>query len=278
MRRNLLAPIITAGSFVLGPALLAGPTTLPLRLESTCIYNGTTCNSIETTYGANLTSLPFSGTTNYDFYSPGLAGPVVLANTDRGSGTIYMANNSSTDDFTVVGRMAFYDYDPGTGLETALVDTGNSGNTVIKHGGKATSFPLPKVNLPASKTLAAGHLLHVAVTITLVSGNPDSFGQLLYNGDQTTSTIALLPQNNVVAWNFAGPSTRLSFYCSADGCAHLSCPATPGQTYTVQATANLAAPAWTNLNSATVGPNGLYSFVDTDAASYPCRFYRLIGP
>jgi hypothetical protein len=64
---------------------------------------------------------------------------------------------------------------------------------------------VPNPNLPGNVTVPAGHLLHVRLLVTLNSGNPGGFGQVLYN-DVTNSCTALLPQNRFKTWNFASPT------------------------------------------------------------------------
>jgi hypothetical protein len=55
-----------------------------------------------------------------------------------------------------------------------------------------------------------------------------------------------------------------------------------GPSYSVLASANLAAPAntWTNLGPATEMPigSGLFQFTDPQAPNYPQRFYRVRSP
>jgi hypothetical protein len=186
----------------------ASPTTLPLRFESvgTCLYNGSTTQIVETSYGTNLLGLAFSGTTAYDFYSPPLASAMSLTAGDKGGGTITMRNTaaSGANDFAVVAEMQFYDYDPATGAETLIVATGNSGNHNVNHGVTST-WAVPNPNLPGNVTVPAGHLLHAQLLITLNSGNPGGFGQVLYN-DVTNSCTALLPQNRLKTWNFTSPT------------------------------------------------------------------------
>src|SRR5438874_12655168 len=99
--------------------------------------------------------------------------------------------------------MLFYDDEPVTGLDIQLANTGNSNFGAVTHGGNPIGWALPKPFLPTNRTVPAGHHLHIAVTITLLFGNPGSFGQFLYNGASDSSTSALLPQNNVVSWSFA---------------------------------------------------------------------------
>ena len=348
-------------------AMAAPQTTLPFRSEpGACLFNHETTQTIEATFGGTQVSLPFTGTTSYDFYSPPLAAVATLAHTDKVGGTIVMKNTGTTpaNDFHVTGQMSFYDYDPTSGVDTLIASTPASPNQNVKHGG-TSHWPLPNGPLAAATTLAAGHLLHVAVTITLASGNPGSFGQLLYDGPDApgpdvSSTVALFPQNRAMAWAFgplsAAPDATITAsatcvcsgsaanvaqvrntdgaqyawtiangtitggqgtsqitwkagspgsvalgvnvtkYCSSissatvmvtgvagtmisvapgtNGSMQVTCSGTPGQIYSIQATANLAAPLWTTIGSATAGTDGRLSVTDSDAPNFACRFYR----
>lgn len=50
-------------------------------------------------------------------------------------------------------------------------------------------------------------------------------------------------------------------------------------TYTIQAATNLSPVIqWTNLGVITAGPNGVFTFIDTNAPRLPRRFYRLLSP
>src|SRR5580765_4266560 len=75
--------VLLGAAFLLNcPAkTLAAPFALPLRWESagTCIGNGSTVQTVETAYGSSRASLPFTGTTAYDFYSPPIAAAPALA-------------------------------------------------------------------------------------------------------------------------------------------------------------------------------------------------------
>jgi len=283
MKNRAFTYLVVGALFGAGVAsVLAGPTPLPLRSESgTCIYHGGTTQTIETTFGTNQAALAFTGTTTYDFYSPPLAAPTSLTTGDRGAGLIFMANTSTTtaNDFTVTGRMQYFDYDPATGADVLIVDTTASDSADVKHH-KTVSWALPKVYLPANRTVPVGHLLHIALTISLVSGNPGSFGHLLYNDASGSTTIGLLPQNNgPVTWAFAPPgTTSICLEPQPDGCARLRCAGIPGQTYLIQAAASLTPPQWTTIATNNAGADGLFSFVVLDMANHPCRFYRTSNP
>jgi|ERR1051325_620480 hypothetical protein len=264
-------------------SILAAPRELPLRLEGgTCIYQGSSSQTVETNYGASVATLCFSGTTTYDFYSPSLVSPIALTTANKGGGKIYMQNTSAShaNDFQVTGQMKFYDYDPATGIQTLIVDTGAS---MFKdcNAGQIVNWALPNVLLPANKTVPVGHLLHVALTLGLVSGNPAGYGQLLYNGSRTTSSAAFLSEDNGPAWNFGAPivpSQMCSLQVLGDGCAKLTSQALPNQVYVVQATPGLLSPTWVTIGTNITGADGLFQFVDTDAPNFPTRFYRLGTP
>jgi hypothetical protein len=50
------------------------------------------------------------------------------------------------------------------------------------------------------------------------------------------------------------------------------------QPYVLQATANLASPAWTPITTNTTDATGLFSFADLNATSFSSQFYRAALP
>jgi hypothetical protein len=53
----------------------------------------------------------------------------------------------------------------------------------------------------------------------------------------------------------------------------------PGLLYDVQAKEDLAESVpWVSLGQVTAGANGEFTFTDADAALYPVRYYRSVGP
>lgn len=232
--------MLLLGSFAATSAAVAGPTFLPLRLEAgTCSYNGSTTQTIEyNQYGASLATLPFTGTTNYDFYSPPLTNAQALTTANKGGGTLWGTNGGATD-FTVTARLKFYDYDPGTGNETLIVDTGSTGDLPVpaRSNGPAD---VPTTSLSASHTVPIGHLLHIRVGITLVSGSPGPNSSFLFNApsSQAGASVALLPQESARAWGFgvlaASPSASIvapSSVCASSAGNTASVPNTTGATY-----------------------------------------------
>jgi hypothetical protein len=259
----------------------AAPRELPLRWEqSTCIYEASTSQTIETNYGTSIAGLTFSQTTTYDFYSPPLAVPTALTTANKGGGKIFMKNLSPShaNDFRVTGQMRFYDYDPANGTETLIVDTGAS-TTQNVNAGQNFNWALPNVLLTSNKTVPAGHLLHVALTLALVSGDPAGFGQLIYNGPRATSSAAFLSEDNGASWTFSAPVSQIAcIQMLGDGCTKITCTGFPNQSYIVQATTSLSAPSWVTIGTNASGSDGLFHFVDMDAPNFPARFYRISVP
>src|ERR1041385_1004285 len=242
---------LVTGALLTTGIALAGPTPLPLRSESgTCLYHGGTTQTVEIVFGTNAVTLPFSATTAYDFFSPPLTAPTSLTTSDRASGFVVLDNSSSSaaNDFNVTASMRYLDYNPAAGTESLIVVTDESSTTAVRHS-KTAAWSLPKTYLTANATVPAGHLLHIALTVTLVSGNPGAFGRLVYNGAQNSTTIGLLPQNNGPAsWGFGMPgASTLCVDRQADGCVRVGCTGVPGKTYLIQASTSLISPNWTTI-------------------------------
>ena len=187
----------------------AATTSLPLRYESpgVCTGRGITPLTIEGVYGSSIAALPFSGSTNYDFYSRPITAAPALKATDKAAGQLWMANGNSTKDFNVTVRFVFYDYDPASGTEIQIVDTGATKSTAVKHL-QAVEINTPNGSLPAAFTPVIGHLLHVRVAVALTSGTASS-GYVLLNTRSGTpgDSVAMLPAGSAKTWAFAPPSS-----------------------------------------------------------------------
>jgi hypothetical protein len=275
----------------------AVPGLLPLRYVpggmtthiGTTIHNGTTTLAVGTSYGANLLGLSLTGTTTYDFYSAPLLAGVTMLTSDKGQGTVYLRNTNPTsaNDFQATGRMRYYDYNPFTGTDTLIVDTGASQKNNVQHDSTA-QWNMNPVPLPANYTMPAGDLLHVTVTITVVSGDPGAGAQMLYNGPKGASTLANLTyaaSDNWLAldWPFASgpvaswPSTSINVW--PDPAVQVCFYSTPGSNYLIQATTTLEnKSSWVTIGSCVAASNGFLTYLDNDATNYPCRFYRIATP
>jgi hypothetical protein len=245
---------------------------LPLRLEAagTCIGSGATTDTIETQYGAGLASLPFTGTTAYDFYSPPIIAAPSLVPADKAAGQLWLTNSDPSADFNVTLRFSFYDYDPATGVDTLIADTKEGGQTKVKRLQSAVVVT-PTTALPGNFTAQTGHLLHIRATVTLLSGTVTS-AAILFNAPAGSDgdSAGLLPQHPTSkTWTFALPATApdatitpsASSVCanSSGNCA--SVPSLAGATYvwsvtngTITAGQGTDKITWT---AASCGPAGL---------------------
>jgi hypothetical protein len=264
-----------------------GPLPLCYAPGGVVIHNGVTTQALGCSYGTSPLGLAFTSTTTYDFYSSPLTADVAMSTGDEGQGAIYMqnANATSANDFQVTGEMRYYDYNPFTGTDTLIVDTGTSDKGNVQHG-QTTLWNMNPVPLPANYTMPAGDLLHVAVTVTLVSGNPGTGAQVLYNGPKGSTTIADLTypaSANFIqlAWPFPSSAIaswpNVSFGYSSDPSVQIRFYGTPRATYLVQATTTLGnASSWVTIGTSVAGGNGFLSYIDTDVTNYPSRFYRAV--
>jgi hypothetical protein len=259
---------------------------IPLALRCGCampIHGGFTVQIIQTSFGDKLAVLPFSKTETYDFYSAPLMAPVALTKADTAAADIYVRNTATqeTNDFAVAGQMRFFDYNPASGSEVLIVETAWSHPRHVRHG-RTVRLAAHEATVPADITVPRGHMIHIAMTVQLLSGTPGNFGGVLYNGPSDSSSAGHLGQNRQEAldWPLAASDpvgNVLAIYGIAarpDGCMCVSCSGKPGAAYSIQATSNLQSPAWTTVVMTNADANGLFSFVDADAMNHQCRFYR----
>src|SRR5438034_11739819 len=92
--RNYFLPLAFMVFVTLIHANAQVPFVLPLRLETsgTCTGNGSTVQTVETTYGATVASLPFTGTASYDFFSPPITAAPSLDTSDKAAGKLWLTN------------------------------------------------------------------------------------------------------------------------------------------------------------------------------------------
>jgi autotransporter-associated beta strand protein len=77
----------------------------------------------------------------------------------------------------------------------------------------------------------------------------------------------------------APPSTLTSISSLPDGSKQLTGQGVSNLTYAVEAATNLSLPiSWTNIGPAAANASGVFQFSDTNAPSFPTRFYRALSP
>jgi hypothetical protein len=270
--------------------VMAATTPFALRHESAgvSIHGGVTGQTVETDFGTNALGMPFTGSNTYDFYSPAISTPITLSASQKTGGLIVMSNSAPTDanDFTVFGWMMFYDYDPVSGTDTFVAKARQPANAArrVNHG-ETAKWILVQAPQNTDYTIPAGHLLHIVVSLVLNSGDPGAYGQLIYNGPQGSSSMALFPRNASipVSWTPASlvqmtPAIS-SIVALPDGTVQLTCTGAPTAYYLIQATSNLGdLSSWTTISTNLTDNACSIQWTDTDAANHPFRFYRLATP
>jgi hypothetical protein len=171
--------------------------------STTCIFNGTSSQTLQKTSGASQTGAAFTAKTNtFNFYSAPLTAATYIAAGKKAGGTIGVQNNGSTD-FQFNARETFYDYNPTTGSQVQIVAGATSGPVGAAKNGKTGHATLPQTKVGGSGyTLPAGHMLKVTITLT-VSLNSGINGSLLYNGAAGDGkSLVQFPSDNSISWSF----------------------------------------------------------------------------
>jgi len=285
--------LIMAGILGMMSAFQATAASSPFALRyepnAVSIHNGITSQTVEDAFGTAPLGLPFTGTNNYDFYSPPISTPIVLSTSLKTGGLIVISNSAPTaaNDFSVDGWMNFYDYDPVSGTDTFVAQARQPANAGRKvNHGKTAQWNLVQAPQKAAYTIPAGHLLHIVVSLVLDSGDPGTYGQLVYNGPQGDTTMALFPRNSSlpVSWTAASlvqiTPTISSVNVLPDHTAQINASGAPSGYYLIQATTNLGDPsAWTTIcTNMADSVTGVIQWTDTDAVNHPYRFYRIATP
>src|SRR5581483_10241013 len=150
--------------------------------NTTCIYNGSSSQTLQKTSGSTQFNLAFSAKTNtFAFYTAVLTNSAVLSSSRTLGGSIGVKNNGSAD-FTFTASEVAYDYNPTNGSQVQIVATTTSGNSanVTKNGGSAIRSVPSKSIGGSGYTVPAGHMVKIVITVT-VSINSGINGALIYN-------------------------------------------------------------------------------------------------
>lgn len=96
--------------------------------------------------------------------------------------------------------------------------------------------------------------------------------QITYLGGANSRDIVLMDMSAISAGSFSGVQVL------TNGTVQIGGQGTPGVTYAVQANADLNTTNWVPIGTATGNFNGAFTFIDTNAPSFPVRFYRCLLP
>jgi fibronectin-binding autotransporter adhesin len=96
--------------------------------------------------------------------------------------------------------------------------------------------------------------------------------KITYVGGASGRDIVLMDLSAIPPGSFSGIQVLPNGHVQVGG------TGTPGALYDVQANANLNTTNWVLIGTALANFNGAFSFVDTNAPSFPMRFYRFLLP
>ena len=121
--------------------------------------------------------------------------------------------------------------------------------------------------------LAAGTTYHFAATAVDALGVESPFSnETSYTTGVPTVRIRTAPAGQFVLTASTSAPTRPMIRTAPAGQFVLTVSGLIGQTYEVEATQDLA--TWSAIGTVTLGASGSSDFTDTNAASFPQRFYR----
>jgi len=207
--KHLLSTIALAALLVTSPqAMHAATTPLPLRYEpaGTCVYNATSSPlAVEAGFGASAYNLPLTGSTSLNFYSPPIVTAPTFTAADRCSGKLWITNAGSVA-FNATIKFSFFDYDPHSGVEILLGESGISAKTKIDHR-TAKKLTTPKGVVITNVPPSLGHLLHVRVAVTVYG--TASNASIVFNARSGAKgdSAGYLPQQRAAKWVFAASAT-----------------------------------------------------------------------
>jgi hypothetical protein len=228
-------------------------------------------------FGASESGLytidPTTGQTSYigDFGSPygcnlwqnirfDSDGNLYLSNTGDSTGTDLYQVNTNTGSATFVGEV--------DGYSDLILENGSQymyGVSIPSINGANAQPVLVSFDLGtfvAGGTNADGSIHQIAVTMVGSGGDfPVNFN---FSGNVPNPLPANIPDASTIsiAATPNGPAITLS--------------GSPDQTYVIEASFDMH--NWTAISTNLTDANGLFTFVDSDAASYPSRFYRGFAP
>jgi hypothetical protein len=114
------------------------------------------------------------------------------------------------------------------------------------------------------------------LTITYSSGLPLSPCTFTVTGQARCESRCATAQFPLEFPTVLSPLPVLTLDSMATEGANLRGIGTAGVTYQIEATADLAAPSWSQIGTTTADDNGHFTFLDTQAKDFLARFYRVL--
>jgi DNA/RNA endonuclease G (NUC1) len=144
------------------------------------------------------------------------------------------------------------------------------------------------VSASSGGSIGAIDLSGVAALQNVNAGTIVTFRIVNYGGTSSSGTwyVFDVADNSAPDLAIAGtvapvnsPPPLITAILTTNGTALINLQGVPGFTYSIQAATNLNSSAdWQTIGASVTGTNGLFQFIDAEAANYPARYYRLALP
>jgi len=229
-----------------------------------------------TLFGATESGLctidPTTGQATYigDFGSPyGLN----LAQNIRfdSDGNLYLSNTGS-------GNTDIYQVNTDTGSATFVGEVEGYSDLILENGSQYMyGVSIPSINGANSQPVLVSFDLS-----SFVNGGTNADGSIHQISVTMVGAGADFPVNFNFSGNVPNPlpvnipdASTVSIATTPEGPA-ITLSGSPGQNYVIEASFDMH--NWTAISTNMTDSNGLFTFVDSDATSYPSRFYRGFAP
>jgi hypothetical protein len=166
----------------------------------------------------------------------------------------------------------------GSATYTVTVSRTNSGGLEIHFSVAGLPVGTTATFSPGQLKFSGGEINTLSTTMTLTTSDVTpgcTYGLTItategQSHNQKTCTGTLL---------VAGAADTQGILCTGllpDGSFRLTCKGDSNQVCFVQATTNLFTPDWVTIGTNATDANGMFAFIDRDAATLPTRFYRTL--
>jgi hypothetical protein len=185
-------------------------------------------------------------------------------------GNLYLSNTGDNTDI--------YQVNTNTGSATLVGEVTGYSDLILENG----SQYMYGVSIPSINGADAQPVLVSFDLSSFVNGGTNADGSI----HQISVTMVGAGGDFPVNFNFSGnvpnplpvnipDASTISIATTPDGPA-ITLSGSPAQTYVIEASFDMH--NWTALSTNMTDSNGLFMFVDSDATSYPSRFYRGFAP
>jgi hypothetical protein len=186
-------------------------------------------------------------------------------------GNLYLSNTGS-------GNTDIYQVNTDTGSATFVGEVEGYSDLILENGSQYMyGVSIPSINGANSQPVLVSFDLS-----SFVNGGTNADGSIHQISVTMVGAGADFPVNFNFSGNVPNPlpvnipdASTVSIATTPEGPA-ITLSGSPGQNYVIEASFDMH--NWTAISTNMTDSNGLFTFVDSDATSYPSRFYRGFAP